>query len=86
MSAVRAGGALGARAKATKTGSARRAGAGPGAEILWEAQEVNDSLEVVFPRLVAGPGGEVSRAAPLAREALGAGLGQMSNPVGNQLA
>lgn len=32
------------------------AGAGPGAEILWEAQEVNDSLEVVFPRLVAGPG------------------------------
>lgn len=41
-----------------------RAGAGPGAEILWEAQEVNDSLEVVFPRLVAAgwwPGGEVSR-------------------------
>lgn len=34
-----------------------------------------------------GPGDEVSRAAPLAREALGrSGLGQMSNPVGNQLA
>lgn len=50
-----------------------RAGAGPGAEILWEAQEVNDSLEVVFPRLVAaGPGWGVPRVAPLAREALGA--------------
>lgn len=34
-----------------------------------------------------GPGDEVFRAAPLAREALsGSGLGQMSNPVGNQLA
>lgn len=28
-------------------------GAAAESEILWEAQEVNDSSEVVFPRLVA---------------------------------
>lgn len=72
-----------------------RAGAGPGATRdpvgSTGSQRLCLSLEVVFPRLVAaGPGGEVvsrfaRRRTPREGGARRIGLGQMSNPVGNQL-